>query len=91
MTHNIMKKRLYRNYKITPREARIVLRECNYNYEMAERLLIQRGLLSCRISIEDLCEGIRSFTNICIKVGNALGEAFAAFGKTFSEVMNRDE
>lgn len=91
MTHNTMKKRLYRQYKITPREARIVLRESNYNYAMAESLLIQRGLLQCRISIDDLCEGIRRFTNIVNKTLMAMAEACSAFGKTFSEVMNRDE
>lgn len=91
MTHNTMKRRLSRCYKITPREARIVLRSSNYDYNLAESALIQRGLESCRLSIDDIGNALQGFTNVITKMIKALAEACSAFGKTFSEEMNSDE
>ena len=91
MTHNTMKRRLSRCYKLTPREARLLLRSSNYDYNLAESVLIQRGLESCCLSIDDISKAIQVFTNVTKKVVKAFAEACSAFGKAFSEEMNRDE
>ena len=91
MTHNTMKRRLSRCYKLTPREARLLLRSSNYDYNLAESVLIQRGPESCRLSIDDICTAIQGIVKVTTKIVKAMAEACSAFGKTFSEVMNLDE
>ena len=88
MTHNTMKKRLSRKFNISPREARLALRKCNYDYEAAAASV---GLLKCGLSIEELAKGIEAFTKAAIRIGNGIAAGISAFGKAFTEEMNREE
>lgn len=88
MTHNTMKKRLRRKFNISPREARLALRKCDYDYEVAAESV---ALLKCGLSIEELAKGIEAFTNTVIRIGNSLGAGISAFYKAFTEEMNRKE
>ena len=88
MTHNTMKKRLRRKFNISPREARLALRKCNYDYETAAGSV---ELLKCGLSIEELAKGIEAFTKAAIRIGNGIAAGISAFGKAFTEEMNREE
>lgn len=64
MTHNTMEKRLRRKFNISPREARLALRKCDYDYEVAAGYV---ELLKCGLTIEELSNGIEAFTKTAIR------------------------
>ena len=88
MTHNTMEKRLRRKFNISPREARLALRKYDYDYEVAAESV---ALLKCGLSIEELAKGIEAFTNTVIRIGNSIAAGISAFGKAFTEEINREE
>ena len=89
-SNNTKEKRLRREFKISPREARHILKNSGYNYQLAETTLIQQGFTRLTYSMDDICRAIKLFTDITAKFVNAFGEACSAFAKTFSEKLSED-
>lgn len=88
MTHNTMKKRLRRKFNISPREARLALRKCDYDYELAAGSV---ALRKCGLSIEELAKSLDAFTKTVIRIGNGLAAGISAFGEAFAAEMKREE
>lgn len=84
-SHNTMQKRLCREYKVTPREARLLLKASGYDYNLARTALYKMKFSRCNISIEDLTRAVEGFTKICIRFVNSLSAACTAFQEAFTE------
>lgn len=70
-SHNTMQKRLCREYKITPREARLLLKASGYNYKLAKSSLFQMKMSNCVISIENWTRAVGDFTKILKQLVNS--------------------
>lgn len=80
-----MQKRLCREYKVTPREARLLLKVSGYDYNLARTALCKMELSRCTISIEDLTKAVEEFTKMCIRLANSFAAACTAFRETFTK------
>ena len=86
-SHNTMQKRLCREYKVTPREARLLLKASGYDYNIAKSSLFQMEMSNCVISIEDLTKAVEDFTKMCIRLVNSFAAACTAFQETLTETL----
>lgn len=84
-SHNTMQKRLCREYKVTPREARLLLNVSKYDYNLARTALYKMKFSRCTISIEDLTRAVEDFTKMCFRLANSFAAACTAFRETFTE------
>lgn len=89
-SHNTMQKRLCREYKVTPREARLLLKVSGYDYNLARTTLCKMELSRCTISIEDLTRAVEGFTKMCIRLANSFSAACTAFRETFTDTFNEE-
>ena len=87
-SHNTMQKRLCREYKVSPKEARLLLKASGYDYNLARTALYKMKFSRCNISIEDLTRAINDFTKICIRIVNSLVAGCAAFQEAFTDTFN---
>lgn len=89
-SHNTMQKRLCREYKVTPREARLLLKASGYDYNLARTALCKIELSRCAISIGDLAKAVEGFTKMCTRVANSFVAACTAFSETFTKTFNEE-
>ena len=89
-SNNTKEKRLRREFKISPRESRHILKASGYNYQLAETMLIRQVFTRATYSIGDVCQAIKLFVDTTTKFMNAFAEACSAFAKTFSEKLSED-
>ena len=87
-SHNTMQKRLCRDYKVSPKEARLLLKASGYDYNLARTALYKMQFSRCAISIEDLTKAVNDFTKICIRFVNSLAAACVAFQEAFIDTFN---
>lgn len=89
-SHNTMQKRLCREYKVTPREARILLKVSKYDYNLARTELYKMKISRCAISIENLTKAVEGLTKMCIRLANSFAAACTAFREAFTDTFNEE-
>lgn len=89
-SHNTMQKRLCREYKVAPREARLLLKASGYDYNLAKSSLFQMKISNCVISIEDLTRAVGDFTKKLTRFVNSFAAACTAFRETFTDTFNEE-
>lgn len=89
-SNNTKEKRLRREFKISPREARHILKASDYNYQLAQTSLVQQGLTRLTYSMDDICKAIKFFVDTTNKFVKAFAYACNAFSETFSEKLSED-
>ena len=90
MSHNTIIKRLCRNFQMSPRDARILCRQCNYDLDLIESALLYKKLHNLRISTDKIGEAFASFTSLLAEIAEKLGRACRAAMEAFANEIMRD-
>lgn len=90
MSHNTIIKRLCRNFQMSPRDARILCRECKYDLDLIESALLYKKLHNLRITTGKIGEAFASLTNLLAGVAEKLGRACNAAAEAFANEIMRE-
>ena len=78
MSKRNMRKKLAREYELSPRESRLLLRRCGYDYKLAINLITLYGLFDPNgDKLKEITKAVENSLNMLYDAFGAIGEAMA--------------
>ena len=84
MSRRTMRKRLAREYGISPKESRILLRKCGYYYDLAVYMLT---LEKTNSNLDGVSYSFRKLGEVARETSETLYEALGRLGEVFFETV----